>query len=34
VIAAQLLDQLEEIWRDRVDRIDALLAAPTEGGTS
>ena len=31
--AARLLDQFEQIWRDRVDRIDALFSAPTDGGT-
>src|ERR687889_936138 len=29
--AARLLDQYEEIWRGRLDRLDALLAEPTEG---
>ena len=29
--AARLLDQYEEIWRGRLDRVDALLAEPTEG---
>ena len=29
--AVQLLDQYEEIWRGRLDRLDALLAEPTEG---
>ena len=29
--AARLLDQYEEIWRGRLDRLDDLLAAPTEG---
>jgi DNA-binding transcriptional ArsR family regulator len=29
--ATRLLDQYEEIWRGRLDRIDALLAEPTEG---
>jgi DNA-binding transcriptional ArsR family regulator len=29
--AAGLLDQYEEIWRGRIDRLDDLLAEPTEG---
>jgi DNA-binding transcriptional ArsR family regulator len=29
--AARLLDQYEEIWRGRLDRLDDLLAEPTEG---
>jgi DNA-binding transcriptional ArsR family regulator len=29
--ATRLLDQYEEIWRGRLDRLDALLAEPTEG---
>jgi DNA-binding transcriptional ArsR family regulator len=29
--AARLLDQYEEIWRGRIDRLDDLLAEPTEG---
>lgn len=28
---ARLLDQYEEIWRGRLDRLDALLGEPTEG---
>jgi len=27
--ARSLLDELEQLWRDRVDRIDDLLADPT-----
>jgi len=27
-LAAQVLDQLEALWRDRIDRIDALLDEP------
>ena len=29
--ASHLLDQFEEVWRDRIDRIRDLLADPTEG---
>ena len=29
--ATRLLDQYEEIWRGRLDRLDDLLAEPTEG---
>ena len=29
--AARLLDQYEQLWRGRVDRIEGLLAAPAEG---
>jgi DNA-binding transcriptional ArsR family regulator len=29
--ASRLLDQYEEIWRGRLDRLDELLAEPTEG---
>jgi DNA-binding transcriptional ArsR family regulator len=29
--AARLLDQYEEIWRGRLDRLDDLLAETTEG---
>jgi len=29
--ATRLLDQYEEIWRGRLDRLDDLLAQPTEG---
>jgi DNA-binding transcriptional ArsR family regulator len=29
--AALLLDELEEIWRGRIGRLEDLLAAPTEG---
>jgi len=29
--AARLLDQYEELWRGRVDRIEGLLGAPAEG---
>ena len=29
--AARLLDQYEEIWRGRLDRLDDLLAEKTEG---
>jgi DNA-binding transcriptional ArsR family regulator len=28
---ARLLEQYEEIWRGRIERIDALLAEPTKG---
>jgi len=28
---ARLLDQYEEIWRGRLDRLDALLDEPTKG---
>jgi DNA-binding transcriptional ArsR family regulator len=31
--ANRLLDQLEALWRGRVDRIEELLAEPTEGAT-
>lgn len=31
--AQKLLDQLAETWRGRIDRIDELLAEPTEGDT-
>jgi len=27
-LAAQVLDQLEAVWRDRISRIDALLEEP------
>jgi DNA-binding transcriptional ArsR family regulator len=30
-IAHRLLDDLEELWRGRIDRIEQLLADPTEG---
>jgi len=29
--AARLLGEYEEIWRGRIDRIDAMLAEPAEG---
>ena len=29
--ATRLLDQYEEIWRGRLERLDDLLAEPTEG---
>ena len=29
--ATRLLDQYEEIWRGRLDRLDDLLSEPTEG---
>lgn len=29
--AARLLDQYEQLWRGRVDRIEGLLGAPVEG---
>jgi DNA-binding transcriptional ArsR family regulator len=29
--AARLLDRYEEIWRGRLERLDDLLAEPTEG---
>ena len=29
--ATRLLDQYEEIWRGRLDRLNDLLAEPTEG---
>jgi DNA-binding transcriptional ArsR family regulator len=29
-----LLDQLAAAWRERIDRIDALLAAPSQPGTT
>jgi DNA-binding transcriptional ArsR family regulator len=29
-----LFDQLEEVWRDRIDRIGDLLAESTEGASS
>ena len=29
--ATRLLDQYEEIWRGRLDRLDDLLAEPPEG---
>ena len=29
--AHRLLDELEALWRGRIDRIDQLLADPTEG---
>ena len=32
--AARLLDQLEEIWRGRLDRLADLLARPAEGEPS
>ncbi len=31
--AARLLAQYEEIWRGRIDRIDAILTGPTRGET-
>lgn len=30
--AQYLLDQYEQVWRDRFDRIGELLAEPAEGG--
>jgi DNA-binding transcriptional ArsR family regulator len=30
--AARLLDQLEAVWRGRIDRIDELLAEDDHGG--
>jgi len=32
--AQRFLDSYEQIWRDRFDRMDGLLAEPTKGGTS
>lgn len=32
--AQRLLDQYEQLWRDRADRIDALLAETDSGGTA
>jgi len=32
--AAQLLDELEGAWRDRISRIDALLEAESEPATT
>jgi DNA-binding transcriptional ArsR family regulator len=29
--AHRLLDELEAVWRERIDRIDQVLADPTEG---
>jgi len=29
--AARLLDEYEDIWRGRLDRLDALLSQPTKG---
>jgi hypothetical protein len=31
--AHALLDQLEALWRPRIDRIDDLLAEPEEGAS-
>ena len=31
--AAQLLDQLEAVWRGRIDRMGEILATDTDGGT-
>lgn len=31
--AHAVLDRLEALWRGRIDRIDSLLAEPTEGDT-
>jgi DNA-binding transcriptional ArsR family regulator len=30
--AHRLLDQLEALWRERLDRIEQVLADPTQGG--
>lgn len=30
-MASQLLEQLEALWRGRLERIDAMLDGPTEG---
>lgn len=32
--AQRLLDLYEQAWRERFDRIGALLAEPTQGGTT
>lgn len=32
--ASQLLEELEAIWRSRLDRFDEILAEPTEGATT
>ncbi len=29
--AARLFEQYEDIWRDRIGRLDGLLAQPAEG---
>lgn len=29
--AARLLDQYEEIWRDRIGRLEEILTTPSEG---
>ena len=31
--AGQLLDQLEAVWRGRIDRMGEILATDTDGGT-
>jgi DNA-binding transcriptional ArsR family regulator len=31
--AARLLDQLEDVWRSRIDRMTDLLAEPEQGDT-